>query len=71
MIIVNQDKTSNAGASWSNDGLIDEALSIRDFVLIDDYHPEIRAIMSESTDEYSGIHKVWVAGIGDYRKSTC
>ena len=55
-------KTSDVGASWSDDGLIDASLSIRDFVLIDDYHPEIQAVMSESTDEYSGIHKVWVAG---------
>ena len=54
--------TSDSGASWSNDDLIDETLSIRDFVLIDDHHPEIRAVMSESTNEYSGIHKVWVAG---------
>ena len=54
--------TNNNGASWTNDGLIDASLPIQDFVLIDDYHPEIRAIMSESTDEYSGTYKVWIAG---------
>jgi len=43
--------------------LIDAPLSIGNFVIIDNYHPEIRAIMSESTSEYNGIHKVWTAGI--------
>ena len=55
-------KTSNAGVSWTNDDLIDVSFSIRDFVLTDNHHPEIRAIMSESTEEYSGIHRVGVAG---------
>ena len=55
-------KTGDAGATWSDENVIDSTLSIRDFVLIDGCHPEIRAIMSESTDEYQGTHKVWVAG---------